>query len=78
MANDAAEGVSDRVEIQNGDMRKMPFADASFDAVIASLSIHNIYSAEERHKALCEIARVLAPGGKVALQDMRHVGEYTK
>ena len=76
LANAAAEGVEDQVELHDGDMRKMPFADASFDAVVASLSIHNIYSVEGRHEAVREIVRVLKPGGKVALMDIRHVREY--
>ena len=76
LANAAAEGVAERVEVHEGDMRKLPFADASFDAVVASLSIHNIYSVEGRREAILEIVRVLKPGGKVALMDIRHVREY--
>jgi SAM-dependent methyltransferase len=76
LANAAAEGVPERVEVHEGDMRKLPFADASFDAVVASLSIHNIYSAEGRREAILEMVRVLKPDGKVALMDIRHVREY--
>jgi ubiquinone/menaquinone biosynthesis C-methylase UbiE len=75
-ANAAAEGVPERVEVHEADMRKMPFANASFDAVVASLSIHNIYSVEGRREAIVEIVRVLKPGGKVALMDIWHVREY--
>jgi len=76
LANAAAEGVAERVEVHEGDMRKLPFADASFDAVAASLSIHNIYSVEGRREAILEIVRVLKPAGRVALMDIRHVREY--
>jgi len=76
LANAAAEGVADRVEVHEGDMRKLPFAEDRFDAVVASLSIHNIHSLEGRHQAIVEIVRVLKPGGKVALLDIRHVREY--
>jgi ubiquinone/menaquinone biosynthesis C-methylase UbiE len=76
LANAAAEGVPERVEVHEADMRKLPFADASFDAVVASLSIHNIYRVEGRREAILEIVRVLKPGGKVALLDIRHVREY--
>jgi cyclopropane fatty-acyl-phospholipid synthase-like methyltransferase len=76
LANAAAEGVPERVEVHEGDMRQLPFADARFDAVVASLSIHNIYSVEGRRQAILEIVRVLKPGGKVALMDIRHVREY--
>src|SRR5204863_5674872 len=66
----------DRVEVHDGDMRKMFFGDASFDAVVASLSIHNIYTVEGRRQAIGEIVRVLKPGGQVALMDISHVREY--
>ncbi|QBD80498.1 class I SAM-dependent methyltransferase [Ktedonosporobacter rubrisoli] len=75
-ANAVAEGVADRVEIYDGDMRKVPFADNSVDVVTASLSIHNIYNREGRRNAINEIVRVLKPGGKVALMDIRHIHEY--
>jgi arsenite methyltransferase len=76
LTNAALERVTDRVEVQNGDMRKMPFADASFDAAIASLAIHNISSREGRRQAIGEIVRVLKPGGRVALLDFQKVGQY--
>jgi arsenite methyltransferase len=57
-------------------MQRMPYPDASFDAVVASLSIHNISSREGRRKAIQEIVRVLKPGGQVALLDFRCVGHY--
>jgi arsenite methyltransferase len=76
LENARREGVETHVEVRDGDMREMPFADASFDAVVANLSIHNIYDREGRRKAIREIARVLKPGGKVALQDFQHVDAY--
>jgi SAM-dependent methyltransferase len=42
----------------------MPFRDASFDAVCCFAALYLI---EEPYEALAEIARVLAPGGRVAL-----------
>jgi arsenite methyltransferase len=57
-------------------MRKLPFEDASVDAVVASLSIHNIYKREGRRQAINETVRVLKPGGRVALMDFEHVKEY--
>ena len=41
-ANATAEGVADRVEVETGDITRLPFADASFDAVISMTVIHNI------------------------------------
>jgi len=76
LANAQAEDVIDRVEVHDGDMRTLPFADSSFDAVVASLAVHNIESREGRRQAMREIARVLKPGGKVALMDIFCIDEY--
>jgi len=76
LANASAEGVADRVEVMDGDMRHLPLADGSVDAVVASLAIHNIKGREGRRQAINEIARVLRPGGKVALLDIARTGEY--
>jgi SAM-dependent methyltransferase len=76
LANARLEGVLDRVEITDGDIRQLPFPDAGFDAVIACLVLHNIHPSRERGRALAEMARVLRPGGQVALIDIRHVREY--
>ena len=78
LENAAREGVADRVEARTGDMREMPFEDASFDAVISNVAIHNIYDREGRAKAMAEIARVLKPGGRLVIHDIRHVGEYAE
>ncbi|MEP6993194.1 MAG: class I SAM-dependent methyltransferase [Acidobacteriota bacterium] len=70
------EGVADRVEIQTADMRKIPFPDSSFDVVLSSQAIHNIYAADGRAQAIAEIARVLAPGGRALVRDIRHLDNY--
>ena len=43
------------------DVQNIPFADASFDAVIA---IHMLYHVPDQPRALTEIRRVLRPGGR--------------
>src|SRR5262249_2594462 len=75
-ANAAAEGVADPVEVRDGDARTLPFEEASFDVVLSSTALHNIYDPVERAKAIREIARVTKPGGRVAIFDIRHSGEY--
>jgi SAM-dependent methyltransferase len=70
------EGVADRVEVKTADMRQLPFPDGVIDVVVSCFAIHNIYSAAERAKAVREVARVLAPGGQVLIDDIRHSGEY--
>ena len=76
LENAKREGVADRVEVRTGDMREMPFEDASFDAIVSNVAIHNIYDREGRAKAMAEIARVLKPGGRLVIHDIRHVAEY--
>ena len=76
--NAELEGVADRVEIRDGDATEIPFPSAFFDVVLSSFCIHNIYEEESRKKAIEEIARVLRPGGRLILIDIRHIGEYAQ
>jgi SAM-dependent methyltransferase len=71
-----AEGVGDRVEVVDGDMRALPFDDASFDCVISSIAIHNLAEEADRETACREIVRVLRPGGRVAILDLRATHAY--
>jgi ubiquinone/menaquinone biosynthesis C-methylase UbiE len=73
-----AAGVGDRVEVHDADARELPFADGTFDVVVSNLVIHNIPGADERARAIREVARVLGPGGHVALVDMAHTGDYAR
>jgi ubiquinone/menaquinone biosynthesis C-methylase UbiE len=76
LVNAAREGVTDRVEVHTADMRSLPFPDATFDLVVSRAAIHNLYSAEDRAKAIGQIARVLKPGGQALIDDIRHHREY--
>ena len=78
LANAAIEGVANRVEVKTGDITKLPFADASFDAIISMTVIHNIPSREGRDEALRELARVLKPGGRMAIFDLLHTSRYAE
>jgi SAM-dependent methyltransferase len=77
-ANARAEGVADRIRIDDADARKLPFANESFDVVLSSLTIHNIEEREERSQAITEMVRVLKPGGRLALFDIQHTAEYAR
>lgn len=76
LENARREGVADRVRVETGDMRAMPFDDESFDVVVSRAAVHNVYDAPGRAKAIAEIARVLKPGGRLVLDDIRHLEEY--
>lgn len=65
-ANLLAAGVDDRVEIRSGDMRKIPFPDASFDGVVSSAAIDHLDVADIR-ATLAEANRVLRSEGQLLL-----------
>ena len=76
LENARIEGVGERVEVRTADMRRLPFPPASFDVVVSSKAIHNVYSTDGRAEAIREIARVLRPGGRALIDDIRHGSEY--
>lgn len=65
-----AENVGDRVTFQVGDAHSLDFPSASFDVVIAHTLISHV---AEPDKVLAEMARVVRPGGIVAIFD----GDYS-
>ena len=67
----AAIGVLIAAELQTGDLRALPFEDNSFDVVVSSLAIHNIRGRAGREKAIDEAVRVLRPGGRLMIADIR-------
>jgi ubiquinone/menaquinone biosynthesis C-methylase UbiE len=74
--NAQLEGVADRIELLTADARRLPFDNDHFDLIVSSAAIHNIYDAPGRATAIREIARVLKPGGRVVIFDIRHADEY--
>lgn len=60
-------GVADRVNFQVGDVAALPFADASFDIVVSTLSLHHW---QNPATGLAEIYRVLRPGGVARIYDL--------
>ncbi len=74
--NAVAEGVKDRVELHTADMTALPFGDDSFDLIVSSLAIHNIRGRAGREKAIDEAVRVLRPGGRLLIADLRGIGQY--
>lgn len=78
LRNAAVEGVADRVEVETGDITSLPFPDVSFDAVVSMTVLHNIPSRDARDEALREFARVLKPGGRLAIFDLLHTSRYAE
>jgi demethylmenaquinone methyltransferase / 2-methoxy-6-polyprenyl-1,4-benzoquinol methylase len=50
------------ISFQQGDGMNLPLHDHSFDAVTISFGLRNM---GDRHKSLCEMRRVLRPGGRI-------------
>ena len=59
-----AEAEGHRVRFQEADAENLPFADASFDAVMSTFGV--MFTANQE-KAANELARVCKPGGKIGL-----------
>jgi SAM-dependent methyltransferase len=68
-------GVANRVEVCDGDARKLPLSDATIDVVLSNFVVHELDTPAERALMLSEITRVLKPGGRVALVDFIFTGE---
>ena len=56
------EGLTDIVELQQGDSETINFADNSFDAVMVAFGVRNF---EHLERGLTEMFRVLKPGGQL-------------
>jgi ubiquinone/menaquinone biosynthesis C-methylase UbiE len=61
-----AETLARPVDLQLGDAQHLTFPDASFDTVVATLTMCSI---PDDQAAVAEMARVLRPGGRLALLD---------
>jgi arsenite methyltransferase len=76
--NAKREGVADRVRVENGDMRKMPYPAGNFDLAISTWAIHHMQDEPDRDNAVRELYRVTKPGGRVVIADSKHVGRYAQ
>jgi SAM-dependent methyltransferase len=60
-------GLAERIELREGDVRALPFPDAAFDVALAVTVLSHVPGGE---KAIPELARVVRPGGRVAIFDL--------
>lgn len=65
-------GLDGRVMLRHGDALALPFADASFDSAYL---MHVGMNIADKVALFAELARVLRPGGKIALYDLMKSGE---
>src|SRR6516162_3262965 len=74
-ASAAERGISSRVRFEQADAEQLPFADASFDAVICECALCTFPA---KPQAAREFARVLRPDGMVGISDLTRSGELSK
>ena len=65
--NIAFAGLDAIVEVRKGLIEELPISDASVDWVISNCVIN---LSPEKHRVFAEIARVLAPGGRISVSDI--------
>lgn len=65
-------GSFSNVELRQGGIEDLPLHDAEIDAALCVLVLHHV---PDLHRAFAEMARVLRPGGRIAITDMR---EHTR
>jgi demethylmenaquinone methyltransferase/2-methoxy-6-polyprenyl-1,4-benzoquinol methylase len=68
----SAAGLVERVQLEVGDAQKLEFPDDSFDAATIAFGIRNV---PDRAAGLREMARVVKPGGKVAVLELGEPGK---
>ncbi len=73
VANARTAGVEDRLDVQTGDMRELPFGDASFDAAVSSFAIDHL-GRQGVERSLAELHRVVRPDGQLLLMVINQDG----
>ena len=58
-------GLSDRVDIGQGDLTEMPFPDSHFDSAVSTHVLDHLK--DKKKKSLEEIYRTLKPGGRLLM-----------
>jgi demethylmenaquinone methyltransferase/2-methoxy-6-polyprenyl-1,4-benzoquinol methylase len=65
------EGLEQRIELCAGDAQALPFEASSFDGLCIAFGIRNV---PDRAQGLREMARVVRPGGRVAILELSEPG----
>jgi ubiquinone/menaquinone biosynthesis C-methylase UbiE len=69
MASQNAEAAGVKIDFRVGDVAAMPFSGPAFDFIYCAAAFKNF---SEPVKALDEMHRVLMPGGRATIMDLRH------
>lgn len=67
----ASAGLSDRIQLVEGDAKELPFADRSFDAAHCERVLMHL---EDPARAIREMVRVVRPGGRVVVAEVFGAG----
>jgi SAM-dependent methyltransferase len=74
--NAKLEGVADKVRIDQAKDTKLVYPDSQFDIAVSFLTLHEFGDSETREQLLGEMFRVLKSGGRLAVFDVHHTGDY--
>jgi ubiquinone/menaquinone biosynthesis C-methylase UbiE len=65
------------IEFQIGVIEHLPFPDQTFDVVVNTIMMHHLPD-DLKRQGLAEIARVLKPGGRLALADFKRPEQHRR
>src|SRR5262249_10796805 len=74
--NAKAAGVVEKLRFETGDLLKLTYPDGNFDVVTSFLAVHHLPEEKDREQALREMLRVLRPGGKLIVHDIKYASDY--
>jgi SAM-dependent methyltransferase len=72
----AESGLGDRITVQAGDARDLPF-DAAFDLVYLNVVLHETGGPEDYRRTLASCYRALRPGGAILVSEMPYPDDVT-
>ncbi len=76
--NAKREGVADKLRIEIVETPKFVYPDNQYDVVVSALALHEAGESDVRDQLLREMVRVLKPGGRMAIFDVLHTGDYAE
>ncbi|MBI4320188.1 MAG: class I SAM-dependent methyltransferase [Chloroflexi bacterium] len=68
-------GLAGKVRFEGGDAERLPFVDASFDAIVCECAFCTF---SDKPSAAVEFARVLRPGGRIGVADLTRSGSLPR